>query len=112
MPSGQIDYVIHAREAELQVLRSKGQLLIRLKKGVGLGESDDSHAYFENRDFIVDLPRDFGKQSQRRPRDLTWQEILEERIELQEKKERIQAEIPLSTSRYLLADAPTSCRSI
>ena len=103
---GQIDYVIHAREAELQVLRSKGQLLIRMKKGVGLGESDDSHAYFENKDFIVDLPRDFGKQSDRRPRDLTWQEILDERIALQAKKERIQGEISIWTSKQLLADAP------
>ncbi len=103
--NGQIDYVAHAREAELQVLRSKGQVLIRMKKGVVSGE-DDSHAYFENKDFIVDLPKDFGKQSQRRPRDLTWQEILQERVELQDKVNRFEAEISASTSRLLLADAP------
>jgi lipopolysaccharide export system permease protein len=102
---GQIDFVAHAREAELQVLRSKSQLLIRMKNGVVSGE-DDLHAYFENRDFIVDLPRDFGKQGQRRPRDLTWQEILDQRVELQDKLNRFEAEISASTSRLLLADAP------
>ena len=53
---GQIDFVAHAREAELQVLRSKGQLLIHMKHGFVSGE-DDLHGYFESRDFIVDLPR-------------------------------------------------------
>jgi len=102
---GQIDLVAHAREAELQILRSKGQLLIRMKHGFVSGE-DDLHGYFESKDFIVDLPPDFGKQAQRRPRDLTWQEILEQRVEMRKKLNDFEAEISASTSRLLLADAP------
>src|SRR6185437_1112541 len=46
------------------------------------------------------------KQNQRRPRDLTWQEILDKRIELQKKIEEIQAKIAFATSKQILISAP------
>jgi lipopolysaccharide export system permease protein len=104
--NGYIDFVAYANEGELQVLRSKGQLQIRMKNGVVTAE-DGSHGYVTDKDFTVDLPQDFGKQNQRRPRDLTWQEILDERVELGKKLDRTYAEISASTTRYLLADVPS-----
>jgi lipopolysaccharide export system permease protein len=102
---GQIDYVAHAREAELQVLPSKGQVKIKMKHCFASSENE-SHVYFEEKDFPVDLPKDFGKQSQRRPRDLTWQEILDQRVEFQQEINEIQARIATGTSALLLAGAP------
>jgi lipopolysaccharide export system permease protein len=101
---GFVDHVAHAREAELQVLPSRGQVKILMKQCVVSGENEN--AYFIEKDFTVDLPKDFGKQAQRRPRDLTWQEILDQRVELDEKLEEIQRNITFATSRQLLRDAP------
>jgi lipopolysaccharide export system permease protein len=101
---GFVDHVAHAREAELQVLPSRGQVKILMKHCVVSGENEN--AYFIEKDFTVDLPKDFGKQAQRRPRDLTWQEILDQCVELDQKLEEIQRNITFATSRKLLQDAP------
>jgi lipopolysaccharide export system permease protein len=103
---GVIDYVARAREAELQVLPQKGQVQINMKNGWMSGEQ--TNGYFEKQVFTVDLPKDFGKQTQRRPRDLTWQEILDQRMELQKKEEEIQMKISFSfdASRQLLTGVP------
>jgi lipopolysaccharide export system permease protein len=101
--NGLIDYVAHAREAELQVLPSKGQVKLLMKHCVVCGENE-THGYFLEKDFTVDLPKDFGKQNQRRPRDLTWQEIFEERVRLGQNLDGTQTKIALGTSRLLLAE--------
>jgi lipopolysaccharide export system permease protein len=103
--NGIIDYWARAREAELQVLPSKGQVIVLMKRCYLNGEHENG-GYFVKKDFTVDLPKDFGKQTQRRPRDLTWQEILEKRVELEKKVEEIQARISFATSKQLLRDAP------
>ncbi len=101
---GQIDYVAHASEAELQVLPSKGQVLFKMRHCFVTSEND-SNGYLGEKDIPVDLPKDFGKQNQRRPRNLTWQEILEQRVELQQQLDDIQARISVGTSALLLAGA-------
>jgi lipopolysaccharide export system permease protein len=107
---GMIDYVAHAREAELKVMPRKGQIIITMKKGVVSGGTDSG--WFERKEIPIDLPKDFGKQTQRRPRDLTWQEVLEERVELQKKMEEIQSNISLVTSHQLLTEVPTQLPKI
>jgi lipopolysaccharide export system permease protein len=102
--NGAFDYVAHAREADLQVLAQKGQIIIHMKKGYMSGIQ--SHGAIEDDNFTVDLPKDFGKQTQRRPRDLTWQEVLDERVKLQKEEDEIKAKIVFFTSRQLLADVP------
>jgi lipopolysaccharide export system permease protein len=101
---GIVDRVAHAREAELQVLPSKGQIKILMKHCYESGENENG--YVTEKDVTVDLPKDFGKQDQRRPRDLTWQEILEQRVELEGKLEEIQRYIVYNTIRQALKDAP------
>ncbi len=102
---GAIDWVAHAREAELQVLPSKGQVQIKVKHCVAWGEND-SNGSLAHEILSVDLPKDLGKENQQRPRDLTWQEILEKRVQLQRKVVEIQARISFAASRQLLLDAP------
>jgi lipopolysaccharide export system permease protein len=101
---GEFDYVAHAREAELRVLTQKGQIIIHMKKGYMSGI--ESHCLIEDKEFPVDLPKDFGKQNQRRPRDLTWREILDERVKLQKEEDEIRAKIVFFTSRKLLVVVP------
>jgi lipopolysaccharide export system permease protein len=103
--TGWVNLVAHAREAELHVDPAKGQVHVTMKHGYVVSE-DNSHGFFLNRDFEVELPKDFGKQTQRRPRDLTWQEILDERVACQSKIDKIEAEITTSTAMYLLAAVP------
>jgi lipopolysaccharide export system permease protein len=98
---GAIEWVAHAREAELQVLPSKGQVDIFVTHCVVWGENE-ANGCLASDILHVDLPEDFGKQNQRRPRDLTWQEILDKRIELQKKIEDIKAKIAFATSRRIL----------
>jgi lipopolysaccharide export system permease protein len=80
---GAIDWVAHAREAELQVRPSQGQVDVLVKHCFVWG--DNSSGVLEDKPFTVELPKDFGKQSQRRPRDLTWQEIYDRKAELHKK---------------------------
>jgi lipopolysaccharide export system permease protein len=103
--NGAIEWVAHAREAELQVLPSKGQVEIHVKQCVVWGENEANGTLAGNI-LRVDLPSDFGKQYQRRPRDLTWQEILDKRVELQKKIEEIQRKIAFATSKQIIIAVP------
>lgn len=96
-----INWVAHAREAELQVRPSQGQVDILVKHCVVWG--DDSSGILEDKPLTVELPKDFGKQNQRRPRDLTWEEIYERKEELQQKIKEIQENVSRYTSpRFLI----------
>jgi lipopolysaccharide export system permease protein len=85
--NGAIDWVAHAREAELQVRPSAGQVDVLVKHCVVWG--DNSSGVLEDKPLTVELPKDFGKQTQPRPRDLTWQEIIDRRQELKKEIEDI-----------------------
>jgi lipopolysaccharide export system permease protein len=99
--NGAIDWVAYAREAELQVRPSQGQVDILVKHCVVWGDND-SNGILEDKPLSVDLPKDFGKQTQRRPRDLTWQEILDQQVVLQKKIEEINTAISNATSHLFL----------
>jgi lipopolysaccharide export system permease protein len=104
---GQIDIVANAREAELLVqvgANGKNILFVKMRGGVASSEVQD-RAYFEERVFEVELPSmDAGKQ--RRARDMTWQEMLEERRHLEEKKEKKAAEIATRSAESLALSQP------
>lgn len=102
---GAIDWVAHAREAELQVLPSKGQVNITMEHCVIWGENQGS-GYLVKKTLPVDLPKDFGKQNQPRPRDLTWQEILDKKVQLQRKIEEMEGRISNAMSIQFLVDLP------
>lgn len=102
---GTIDWVAHAREAQLQVLPSKGLIDIQMKDCIVWGENEAS-GRIKDESLPVELPRDFGKQGQRRPRDLTWQEILDKRVELHRKASDLEQRKSLITARQILISAP------
>jgi lipopolysaccharide export system permease protein len=97
---GQIDVVASAREAELRVDQRRKRLFVRMHFGFFTGEDGRSPAYFQDQTWEVDLPS--VKENARRPRDLTWQEILERRRELEAEKERLAADMANRTARALM----------
>jgi lipopolysaccharide export system permease protein len=102
---GHITFVANAREAELRVHVPRKLLLVRMRNGVASGE-DGSRAYFEDRTFDLTLPNNIGNANQTRPRDMTWQELLARRGELEETIRLDELTIAAATAGLLLQDAP------
>jgi lipopolysaccharide export system permease protein len=102
---GMIEAVAMAQEAELRVDLPHNQLLLRMTNGV-TSTADNSQAYFQEHTFEVPLPKDFGAEGQRRPRGMTWPEILQRRTELVEDKGRLTALLAVSMAQMLLGDVP------
>jgi lipopolysaccharide export system permease protein len=103
--TGMIDLVAHASEADLRVDTTKKQLLIHMHLGVGIGE-DGSQAFFVDRLFDVPLPPNFGENTNRRPRDMTWQELRQRWSDLEEQCELLRTQISTATAELLTAGQP------
>jgi lipopolysaccharide export system permease protein len=83
---------------------AKKLLLVRMRNGVASGE-DGSRLVFEDRVWELPLPEKVGP-NQRRPRDMTWQELLARRVELEETIRQDERVISAVTAGMLLQDAP------
>jgi lipopolysaccharide export system permease protein len=101
---GQFEVVAQAREAELRVDKTKPQqvLLVHMQNGVALGR-DGSRAYFYDKIWDVPLP---SAAENRRPRDMTWDEILERRARLEAEAEETAVQEALTDSQMLLGGPP------
>jgi lipopolysaccharide export system permease protein len=113
---GKIDTVVSAKEAELRVDMAKRVLHVRMKQAI-TWSSDGSRGYLDDEKlYEVELPDDFGKAGQRRPRDMTWQEILENRVQLLEQIQEVRRNISLNTASLLVqgvpADLPTHVKNL
>jgi lipopolysaccharide export system permease protein len=102
---GNIDTVITAQEAELRVDMPHKMLRVHMKNGVASGQ-DGLRAYFQQRIVEVPLPKDWGSDKDRRPRDMTWPEIHERRAEIEEEMEKVGALLAVNTAQLLLTDVP------
>jgi lipopolysaccharide export system permease protein len=91
---GEIDFVARAQEAELKVHMAKRQLEIHMYRGQSWSAKDDQ-GIFETNIFPIEMPKDFGKDGQRRPRDMTWVELQEKKVEIARDIEVIRAQIAL-----------------
>ncbi|MFO0876360.1 MAG: LptF/LptG family permease [Gemmataceae bacterium] len=96
---GQIDMVAHAREADLRVDMANKLLLIRMKNGMLISE-DGSRGYFEDKKFDVPL-QGLGENPNRRPRDMTWVELMKRRDELGSEKDKVADEIAMHSATLL-----------
>jgi lipopolysaccharide export system permease protein len=95
-PKGVVDMVARAREAVLRVDMEKRLILLDMKFGVATSE-DGSTGYFDNRTFDMPIPAGLDKYENRRPRDMTWEELVERRRELIEESDHVLAEINTNT---------------
>lgn len=75
-----IDLVARAKEAELRVDMAHRKLSIRMRYGAAIGP-DGSNVAFDSEPFEIALPSNFGAddESERRPRDLTWEQMFQRR---------------------------------
>jgi lipopolysaccharide export system permease protein len=98
------DLVATAPEADLRVHVAKRLLLVHMRSGVGITENG-SEARLDDKTFEVPLPDDLDKKkNDRRPRDMTWQEILDRRQEMQAKIDELTSEVRLGTSQMAPQD--------
>jgi lipopolysaccharide export system permease protein len=102
---GELDVVVSAKEAEIHVNQAKKQMRLFMRNGVASGE-DGSSGYFVERWWDVPLPANFGADAQRRPRDFTWRELLEQKAKLEAEMDRIQNEITRRTAELVMQGAP------
>ncbi len=102
---GRITLVATAQEAELDVDMPHKMLTIRMKNGIA-SSAEGLQAYFYERSFPVELPRDFGAESQRRPRDMSWPEVQERRGEIDEEMGKLSALLSVNAAQVLLTDVP------
>lgn len=89
---GQIDVVAQAREAVLRVDKERKQLFIHMRHGIATFE-DGSKGYFEDRVWEVPLPNNLNSDTNRRARDMTWQELLDKKTEYLEEISKTLVEI-------------------
>jgi lipopolysaccharide export system permease protein len=104
--SGEIDGVVQARDAELHVDIANKKLLVHMHNGSGTSAEDGSRIVFEDRIWDVELPDDWIKMKDRRPRDMTWQEILDRKRELQAQIDKDTAETATRAQELLMSGAP------
>jgi lipopolysaccharide export system permease protein len=100
-----VDMMAWAQEAELRVDMPRKMILVRMRNGIAYG-SDGSRGYFQERAWEVPLPKDFGSEKDRRPRDMTWPEIEEKRAEMDEDSEKLAALLSVNIGMMLLTDVP------
>ena len=91
--AGEIDGVVQARDGDLRVDVAHKLLLVKMHHCTGTSSDDGSRVDFEEHEWKLDLPDDWIKMKDRRARDMTWQEMLGRKRELQEQIDRDNAEI-------------------
>ncbi len=79
------DFVIRAREAELEVDMERRKLIVQMHDGE-IANPSGAHALFVYREEEIDLPSMFFDTNHLvRARDMTWPQLVEQRGKLQEK---------------------------
>jgi len=106
-PKTQTDNVIaRAVEAEMRVDLAHSQILFHMKRCWVSSSQSGNNGYFEDKIWPVDLPPDFEKTARKfRAGDMTWNELIEYRDELQQQKEGQDAEIAIQSA---LLNTPTA----
>ncbi|MFQ3649288.1 MAG: LptF/LptG family permease [Gemmataceae bacterium] len=91
-PKGYVDMVARAREAELRVDRANRLMLLDMRFGVATSD-DGSQGVFDRKTFDFPIPPGLDRYENRRPRDMTWEEMVERRRELIEEVEHTNEEL-------------------
>lgn len=103
---GHYDVFARAREAELMYDTNRREVLIHMRHGEVYSEVNQARVHFEDKIWAVPMPPP-EKARVPRPRELTWQEILDRRIELAGEQEVTSSQIALVSARLLMDHPPT-----
>jgi lipopolysaccharide export system permease protein len=102
---GETDASATAEEAELRVDLKNQKLLVRMRRGVTWGKGD-THAYFDERDWTIDLPPDMMKNRNPRASDLTWKEMGGRRAQLIQVRQTLEEQIAQLEAALQTGKAP------
>lgn len=103
------DGVARAREAEIRIHKTNDKVkgLIYMRHCYIVGRGNEGSAYLADKVWEIDFPPDFAKADRRYCRtDMTWEQLVDRREELQKEIEKKDAEIGLTMSRLTVATAP------
>ena len=102
------DIVARAREAELHVDMAKKQIIVKMWNCEILSNNGLDNGHVDQKDWPIEIPDDFANPAKNRACDMTWQEMLENRAELEGKIQKVSLEIATYKSELALHDAPPS----
>jgi lipopolysaccharide export system permease protein len=102
--TGAYDIVAEASEADLRVDLANAQLLIHMRNGIVTGQ--DGRAFFEDKIFEVPLSKELINQRVRKPREMTWQEILRQLDQLRRQEEKVSTDIALAIAKQGVSQVP------
>ncbi len=104
------DLVARAREAELRVEARRNVVTVHMRHGAVYQAASASQVYFEDKLWEVPLPEGypFTNDSNLKGREMTWQQLVKRRADMQAELDRVVAEIALQTARASLVQAPSS----
>jgi lipopolysaccharide export system permease protein len=97
--NNEIDVIV-AREADLHVDMQRREVIISMRDGTL--DSASGGAYFNDHNEAVPLPEGFGSDSNRKPRDMTWRQLAEQRHRLEGKLDEKAVSIHLAIHQELI----------
>lgn len=104
------DLVARAREAELRVEARRNVVTVHMRHGAVYQGASASQVYFEDKLWDVPLPEGypFTNDQHLKGREMTWQQLLARRAELQGELDQLVAEIAMQTAMQSLAQVPST----
>jgi lipopolysaccharide export system permease protein len=103
--TGRFTAVLMAKEAELQVDEKHKQIFVHMKAVNGWADGD-AQGYVNDKVEPVPLPEDLVPRGPRKPRDQSWQEMLERRRQLVDEVDHVKLEISALMAREVLTTGP------
>jgi lipopolysaccharide export system permease protein len=103
---GHYDVIARAREAELHVDAAKREVLVQMRHGEVLDEAGKTRVHFEEKDYSVPLP-DIDKNHKGTPREMTWNELIENRRGATAKLQGLTSDLEKLASSTTAADPAT-----
>ncbi len=100
------DFIARAREAELHVDLAKKQILVHMRFCQIANNGEQGYGYVDKKDWPIELPEDFTNPMKNRACDLTWQEMLSRRVELEKKIQEVSMNIASQKAVLALANPP------
>jgi lipopolysaccharide export system permease protein len=102
---GSYDLVAVAKEANLRYVPSKNEIEVHMWNGDVYQEGSTARFHFDERLWEVPM-QSLDRDKKRRPREMTWPELEERRLEVLKEDEDLAREIALVAARLLINQPP------
>jgi lipopolysaccharide export system permease protein len=107
------DVTAVAESAELHVDLPNKKIILHMKRCEVSSRDNSSNGFLDDQSYDVELPPDFDKSATRgRPGDMTWEELLDYRIEVLRLKENVDTQLAMLTSLQEIQPDPERLKII